>query len=279
MHFKSSNFDPIIDYFYGVKNQPNRLILITNDDSVSAKGLHALVKVAAQFGRVVVVAPDRPQSGMGHAITIHQPIRLDQMTVFGDIEAYSCSGTPVDCVKLGIYEVLKCKPDLLLSGINHGENSSTNVLYSGTMSAAIEGAMEGIPSIGFSLADFDPNADFSASEFVVEKVLKHYLNQECSPSICLNVNIPKGPLTALKGLRICQQAHAYWADRFEKRKDQFGRDYFWLSGDFADLDQRPDTDLHALKNGYVSIVPTHFDLTAFAALPILKHWEHETTFN
>jgi len=138
----------------------NKLILVTNDDSIHAKGIMELVTVAIQFGDVLVVAPNKPQSGMGHAITITKPLRLEPYGGFEEVEAYSCSGTPVDCVKLGVFEVLKRKPDLLLSGINHGENSSTNVLYSGTMSAAIEGAMEGIPSIGFSLADFDSDADF-----------------------------------------------------------------------------------------------------------------------
>ena len=150
-----------------------KLILVTNDDGVSAKGIHALAEVASSYGKVVVVAPDSPQSGMGHAITINHPLRLSKTDLFGNIEAYSCTGTPVDSVKLGIYEVLNCKPDLVLSGINHGENSSTNVLYSGTMSAAIEGAMEGIPSIGFSLADFDTNADFSAAKHFAGKTYMH----------------------------------------------------------------------------------------------------------
>ena len=149
----------------------NKLILVTNDDSVHAKGIRELVAVASQFGDVLVVAPNKPQSGMGHAITITKPLRLEPYIGFENIEAYSCSGTPVDCVKLGIFEVLKRKPDLLLSGINHGENSSTNVLYSGTMSAAIEGAMEGIPSIGFSLADFDSDADFSATKQVAKELI------------------------------------------------------------------------------------------------------------
>ena len=249
-------------------------ILVTNDDGISAKGIAALIEVARTFGQVVVVAPDKPQSGMGHAITIHDPIRLDASQLYAGLEAFSCSGTPVDCVKLGIYEVLGTKPDLILSGINHGENSSTNVLYSGTMSAAIEGAMENIPSIGFSLADFHPDADFSAAQHYVAMLLKLFFEKGFAPNICLNVNIPKLPLSQIKGLRFCKQAHAYWADRFEKRQDQFGRTYFWLTGEFADLDQRPDTDLHALKQGYVSVVPTQFDLTAYAQLNQFKSWEH-----
>lgn len=250
-----------------------RLILVTNDDSVNAKGIQALVQMAQQFGRVVVVAPDKPQSGMGHAITINHPLRLFPSDQFGQIEAYACSGTPVDCVKLAISEVLHRKPDYILSGVNHGENSSTNVLYSGTMSAAIEGAMEGIPSIGFSLADFSPDADFEACQYFGAQILKQLIKEPISPSVCLNVNVPKLKISEMKGIEICKQAHAYWADRFERRKDQFGREYYWLSGEFADVDQRPDTDLQALKNGFVSVVPTHFDLTAYETLQQMKNWK------
>jgi 5'-nucleotidase len=249
-----------------------KLILVTNDDSVSAKGINALTEVASKFGKVVVVAPDKPQSGMGHAITINDPLRLNQIDLFGEIEAYSCSGTPVDCVKLAIYEVLHRKPDLIVSGINHGENSSTNVLYSGTMSAAIEGAMEGISSIGFSLADYEPNADFSASKYFASIIIEKALNSEFPDGVCLNVNFPKLKKSEIKGIKICKQAHAFWADRFDKRKDQFGRSYFWLTGEFSDVDQRPDTDLHVLKEGYVSVVPTLYDLTAYDKLTHFQNW-------
>jgi 5'-nucleotidase len=253
--------------------KPQKLILITNDDSVHAKGIHALVSVAKKMGRVVVVAPDKPQSGMGHAITIHHPIRLKKIELFDGVEAYACSGTPVDCIKLAIYEVLHSKPDLILSGINHGENSSTNVLYSGTMSAAIEGAMEGICSVGFSLADFSENADFSAAQHYAKKIISFALSGNLPNSICLNVNFPKRPLSQINGMKICTQAHAYWADRFEKRFDQFGVPYYWLTGEFSDQDQRAETDLYALKNAYVSIVPTLYDLTSYSHLSTLKSIE------
>lgn len=259
-----------------MKSAQYPLILVTNDDGISAKGLASLVRVAQRFGEVVVVAPDKPQSGMGHAITIHEPLRLFESNLHAPSLAFSCSGTPVDCVKLAIYEVLKRKPNLLLSGVNHGENSSTNVLYSGTMSAAIEGAMEGIASIGFSLCNFAPDADFSAAEFYIDQILRHFFEKGLPPHSCLNVNIPDIQLEAIKGIKIAKQAHAYWADRFEKRHDQFGRTYFWLTGEFADLDRRPDTDLHVLKEGYVSVVPTQFDLTAHAEIETLKTWENET---
>lgn len=249
-----------------------KLILVTNDDSVNARGIRSLIQTAKQFGRVVVVAPDKAQSGMGHAITINHPLRLNRVDLFDGVESYSCSGTPVDCVKLAIYEVLKCKPDLLLSGINHGENTSTNVLYSGTMSAAIEGAMEGIHSIGFSLADYASDADFSACQPFVEKIIIKTLDSGLAANTCLNVNFPKLSIDKIKGIRICSQAHAFWADRFDKRLDQFGNPYFWLTGDFAEVNPKENTDLEALKNGYVSIVPTHFDLTNYQAIKTLEDW-------
>jgi len=249
-----------------------KLILITNDDSVNAKGIRSLIQTAKQFGRVVVVAPDKAQSGMGHAITINHPLRLNRVDLFDGVESYSCSGTPVDCVKLAIYEVLKCKPDLLLSGINHGENTSTNVLYSGTMSAAIEGAMEGIHSIGFSLADYASDADFSACQPIIEKIIIKTLDSGLAANTCLNVNFPNLSIDKIKGVRICSQAHAFWADRFDKRLDQFGNPYFWLTGDFAEVNPKENTDLEALKNGYVSIVPTHFDLTNYQAIKTLEDW-------
>ena len=256
-----------------MKSSAKPLILVTNDDGIAAKGIAAFVQVAQAHGEVIVVAPDKPQSGMGHAITIHDPLRLSESLLHQPSQAYACSGTPVDCVKLGIYEVLHRKPDLILSGVNHGENSSTNVLYSGTMSAAIEGAMEGIPSIGFSLCNFAPNADFSAAQHYIDQILTQFFKEGLPSNVCLNVNIPDLKLAQIKGIKIVKQAHAYWTDRFEKRLDQYGRTYYWLTGEFADLDQRPDTDLHALKDGYVSVVPTHFDLTAYDHIQTLKSWE------
>ena len=256
----------------------NRTILVTNDDSVHAKGIKELVVVASEFGNVLVVAPNKPQSGMGHAITITEPLRMESYNGFDGVEAYSCSGTPVDCVKLAVFEILKRKPDLLLSGINHGENSSTNVLYSGTMSAAIEGAMEGIPSIGFSLADFNSDADFSAAKNVATELIPQIMNKGLPNNTALNVNVPKVSYRDLKGIKVCAQAHAYWEDKFDSRRDQFGRPYYWLTGQFSDRDQREDTDLHYLKMGYATIVPTHFDLTNYGALRDLKYLDSEGEF-
>ncbi len=249
-------------------NRP--LIFITNDDSVHAKGIAALVDAARSFGEVVVIAPDKPQSGMGHAITINHPLRLEKSDLFHGIDAYACSGTPVDCVKLGVYEVLHRKPDLVLSGINHGANSSTNVLYSGTMSAAVEGAMEHIPSIGFSYCDYDSDADFSAAQWVASQLIPKVLKQGLPTGVCLNVNIPKLPVSELKGIKVCRQAYAFWEDRFDKRSDQFGRPYYWLTGTFDEREDATDTDLFFLDEGYATVVPTQFDLTAHQTIQSLK---------
>jgi len=238
------------------------LIFITNDDSLISKGIASLVEAARPFGDIVVIAPDKPQSGMGHAITIHNILRLYPSPIFEGIEAYSCTGTPVDCVKLGISEVVHRKPDLLLSGINHGANTSTNVLYSGTMSAAVEGAMTGIPSIGFSLDDFDHEADFSAAGVVAQKLIPAVLKSGLPKGVCLNVNIPKVSPEELKGIKVCRQAYAFWEDRFDKRTDQFGNPYYWLTGSFDAREEAEDTDLYLIEHGYATVVPTQFDLTA-----------------
>ena len=251
----------------------NKLILVTNDDSIHAKGIKELVSVAKTFGQVIVVAPDKPQSGMGHAITISNPLRIQKYEGFKDVVAYECSGTPVDCVKIGIYEVMKRKPDLVVSGINHGSNAATNVLYSGTMSAAVEGAMEGISSVGFSLESYDSDANFEISKKVVEQVIKAMLNNEFAKNICLNVNIPNVSESDFKGIKIARQGHAFWEDRFEKRNDQFNKPYYWLAGDFLKMDAEEGTDLYWLEKGFASIVPTKYDLTAFEMIDELTNWK------
>lgn len=249
------------------------LIFVTNDDGISSKGIKSLIDVAVEFGDILIIAPDKPQSGMGHAITVNHPLRLDKSRLFEGLEAYTCTGTPVDCVKLGIYEVMHRKPDLIVSGFNHGENTSTNVLYSGTMSAAVEGAMENIPSIGFSLCDFDAEADFSVAQVIARKIIQNTLMAGFPSHVCLNVNIPKNNGKEVKGVKICRQAHAFWEDRFDKRFDQFNKPYYWLTGDFMNKDKGEDTDLYALENGYASVVPTQFDMTAYGVMNQFKKWE------
>ena len=244
------------------------LILIVNDDGISAPGIRKLIKIMNDFGKVVVVAPDGPQSGMGHAITIEATIRCDKVIIDkGPQIEYSCSGTPVDCVKLAVNQLLDRKPDLCVSGINHGSNSSINVIYSGTMSAAVEGALEGIPSAGFSLLDYAHNADFSESEKYIRQITKKVLENGLTSGVCLNVNIPKSKEgKKLKGLKVCRQANANWEEEFEERIDPKGRPYYWLTGKFVNYDKGTDTDEWALENHYVSVVPVQFDVTAHSSL-------------
>jgi 5'-nucleotidase len=247
-----------------VKTKKNKqpIILITNDDGVTAPGIRALVEAVKGLGKIIVVAPDKPQSGMGHAITIGSPLRMQKVNVFEGVEAYSTSGTPVDCVKLAVDKVIHSKPDICLSGINHGANHSINVIYSGTMSAALEASIESIPSIGFSLLDLSIEADFTAAKKYARILVEHVLNsKQQDKHLCLNVNIPKGEEKLIKGIKICRQAYAKYEEEFDERKDPHGRRYYWLTGEFINFDKGKDTDVWALKNNFVSVVPVQFDLT------------------
>lgn len=249
-----------------VKKRP--LILVTNDDGITAPGIRALIEVMNTLGDVYVVAPDTPQSAMGHAITINDALYCNSLKVNKDepqIE-YSCSGTPVDCVKIAVNEIIKRKPDLCVSGINHGSNSSINVIYSGTMSAAVEAGTLGIPSIGFSLLDYSMEADFEPAKKYVELLVKECLKNGLPKGVVLNVNIPKLNNNHIKGVRVCRQANAHWEEQFDKRTNPLGRDYYWLTGEFVNEDKGEDTDEWALHNGYVSVVPVQFDLTAHHAI-------------
>ncbi|MFM9028455.1 MAG: 5'/3'-nucleotidase SurE [Bacteroidota bacterium] len=251
------------------------VILVTNDDGITAPGLHALVEAMSGLGRIFVVAPDSPQSGMGHAITLNQPLRLDKVEVHGEHDWYQCSGTPVDCVKLAIDKVIHRKPDLCVSGVNHGSNSSINVIYSGTMSAAMEGAIEGIPSAGFSLLNYSLDADFTAAKTVARKVASNILRYGLPSGSLLNVNIPNLPPNQIKGMKICRQAMAKWQEEFDERLDPNRRKYYWLTGKFINHDKGEDTDEWALANAYVSIVPVHYDFTAHHAIPFLNEQGYE----
>ncbi|MXN91863.1 5'/3'-nucleotidase SurE [Flavobacterium sp. Sd200] len=250
------------------------LILVTNDDGVTAPGIRALIEVMKQLGDVVVVAPDSPQSATGHAITINNTLYINKIDIDPDIETeYSCSGTPVDCVKFAVNEILHRKPDLCVSGVNHGSNSSINVIYSGTMSAAVEAGIEGIPAIGFSLLDYNWNADFEPAKAYIKKITQQVIDHGLPEGVILNVNIPKLPEKEIKGIKVCRQAKAMWQEKFDKRTTPMGRDYYWLTGKFINLDNGEDTDEWALANGYVSVVPVQFDLTAHHAMQTLNSWE------
>lgn len=260
-----------------IKSRPSAkpVILVTNDDGITAPGLRSLVDAMKHLGEVVVVAPDGPQSGMGHAITIGKPLRLDKTEVHGEFLGYQCSGTPVDCVKLAVNQILHRKPDLCVSGINHGSNSSINVIYSGTMSAAMEGAIEGIPSIGFSLNNYNMDADFSASHHFARVIARNILKTGMPQNTLLNVNLPDLPLSRIRGIKICRQALAKWEEEFDERMDPRNRPYYWLTGKFKNYDKGNDTDEWALKNGYVSVVPVLFDFTAHHAFQHLNkiNWD------
>lgn len=250
------------------------LILVTNDDGITAPGIRNLVEVARTLGEVLVVAPDSPQSGQGHAITLNSPLRLHPSSVFEHlgIPAYECSGTPVDCVKLAKNVLLRDrKIDLCVSGINHGSNASINIIYSGTMSAAMEAAIEGIPSAGFSLLDYSWGADFEPALPYIRQVMEYILQHGLQETKLLNVNIPKLPADKLRGLRVCRQARGHWTEEFQAGKDPAGRPYYWVAGNFICTDSGTDTDVWALQNGYISVVPSMYDLTAHAALPELKN--------
>jgi 5'-nucleotidase len=252
------------------------LILVSNDDGITSKGILTLVNVMKELGDVVVVAPDSPQSGMGHAITVGETLRLEENYIFQDVRAYECSGTPADCVKMARHFVLKDQrqPDVIVSGVNHGSNSSISVLYSGTMSAAIEGAIEGTPSIGFSLADFSHRADMSHIGPYIKKITENVLSKGLPRGVALNVNFPAKKDEPIKGIKICRQANAQWVEEFDQRFDPNGRRYFWMVGNFVNFDKGEDNDEWAIANNYVSIVPCQFDLTAHAAIPHLsKSWD------
>ncbi len=249
------------------------LILVTNDDGINAPGIRTLISIMNTLGDVVVVAPDSPQSGMGHAVTLNSTLYVEQVFIDDGLQReYSCSGTPVDCVKIAIREILDRKPDLCVSGINHGSNSSINVIYSGTMSAAVEAGIEGIPAIGFSLLDYTWNAHFEASKPFVKKIAETVLKEGLPDGIVLNVNIPNVPKDYIKGIKIARQAKANWVEEFDKRKNPQGRDYYWLTGKFVNLDGGNDTDEWALENNYISLVPVQFDLTAHHLIKELKTW-------
>lgn len=245
------------------KGKYKPVILVTNDDGITAPGIMNLVEAVKDLGKIIVVAPDKPQSGMGHAITIGQPLRLHKVSVFPGIEAYSCTGTPVDCVKLAVDKVLHHKPDLCISGINHGANHSINVIYSGTMSAAVEAAIESIPSAGFSLLDYNIEADFTGARKYARMIVQKMLETKLDKHTVLNVNIPSMPAELLKGLKICRQAYAKYEEDFIERTDPHGRLYYWLTGEFVNFDKGKDTDVWALANDYVSVVPVQFDLTNY----------------
>lgn len=251
-----------------------RIILVTNDDGITAPGIDHLVTIAKRYGRVVVVAPDSPQSGQGHAITLEQPLRLKKTDIFDGVDAYECTGTPVDCVKLAKHIVLKGQDiDLCLSGINHGSNAGINIIYSGTMSAAMEASIEGIDSIGFSLCAYGWDADFSHALPHVERIVQSVLQQGLQECRLLNVNIPSADNGTIRGVRVCHQAEANWVEDFAENEDPRGQKYYWLTGRFNNKDISPHNDVKAISEGYISVVPSGHDLTHYPGIEAQKYLE------
>ncbi len=250
------------------------LILVTNDDGVAAKGLGSLIEAVLPLGKVVVVAPDGPRSAQSSALTVTNPLRVKIITKEDNLIVYQCNGTPADCIKLAINQLLERKPNLVVSGINHGTNSSISVIYSGTMGAAIEGCVCGVPSIGFSLCSFDPRANFSQAMLHARAIAKKVLTEGLPHNVCLNVNIPD--TQKIEGVKICRQSDGYWEEEFEKRQDPMGKNYYWLTGQFVNAESvSDDTDETALSEGYVSIVPIKIDMTAYEFMSDLNKWTYD----
>ncbi|MDE5423810.1 5'/3'-nucleotidase SurE [Ancylomarina sp. DW003] len=249
------------------------LILVTNDDGVNAKGISALYEMVKDFGEIYMIAPNRANSGKSNSITVEVPIRIKKIKDEENLKVFSCKGTPVDCVKLALNKIVPRQPDFVVSGINHGANTSVSVMYSGTMGATIEGCLAGIPSVGFSLDSFESKADFSQCVKFGRKIFENVVKNGLPRSICLNVNFPVGDI---KGVRVCRQADGMWKEEFDHRKDPFGGDYYWLTGHFKNAEPHADdTDESAIKEGYASIVPTQVDMTAHHVLENLKTWNYE----
>lgn len=259
-------------------NRP--LILVTNDDGYKSKGIEALTSIAAEIGNVVVVAASDSQSGKSHSITIKDPIRYKQLSTVNEIRRFVVRGTPADGVKLALNSILQRKPDLILSGINHGTNSSTSVVYSGTMAAAIEGAIHQIPSIGFSILDYGPDPDFEPSAGYLKQIIANVIEKGMDRGICLNVNIPAIPEDQLRGIRVCRQANGYWKEAFDVREDPRGAKYSWLTGSFINREpDAEDTDEWALRHGYLAVVPINSDFTDHASIAKMKSMEVNITVN
>lgn len=247
------------------------LILLSNDDGTQAKGLEALINALSPLGELMVMAPDGPRSGSSCAISSNMPVSYKCLKQEKDLTIYACNGTPVDCIKLAL-EISKRRPDIIVSGINHGDNSSVNVHYSGTMGVVLEGCMKSIPSVGFSLCDYDPEADFTPLYQYVRAIASDILQNGLPESVCLNVNFPKREI--FKGVKICRMARGEWSSEWYIMHHPHGRDYYWLTGKFTNLEpQSEDTDSYAVANGFVSITPIQIDMTAYNTIDKLKHLE------
>ncbi len=250
-----------------MSSQQKPLILVCNDDGIFSQGIKALAEVADEFGDVEIIAPDRQQSAVGHAITIQTPLRSRAFRIDNRFNGQAVSGTPADAIKLAHNQLLKRKPDLVVSGINHGSNAGINILYSGTVSAATEGTILGYPSIAISCTDFDEQADLSGAKEAARRVIGYVLNHGLPKGVTLNLNAPSGPL---KGIKWVRQANSRYVEEFEGRIDPHNRSYYWMTGKFQLLDEDNDNDIAALEKGYASLTPIQYDLTSYSLLNDLK---------
>lgn len=254
-----------------VVEEGDKLILLTNDDGLYAAGLKTLLEVVEEFGKVIMISTIESMSGMSQALTVKVPLRVRLIEENEKHRIYACNGTPTDCVKLAVNQLVDRMPDYVVSGINHGSNASVSVLYSGTMAAALEGCLYGISSVGFSLNDFSSSADFSVCREYVRIVMKKMVEESLPDGICLNVNIPAVKQEDIKGIKVCRQSKGNWKEEFEKRKDPMGKSYYWLTGIYRNHEpDATDTDEWAIANNYVSVVPVSIDMTAHSYLDKLK---------
>ncbi|MBN2667687.1 MAG: 5'/3'-nucleotidase SurE [Bacteroidales bacterium] len=250
------------------------LILISNDDGYQAKGLKVLIEAARPFGRLLVVAPDKGESGMSHAISIKHPLRLTKQHEEQDLSIYSINGTPVDAVKIALNQIVDEKPALLLSGVNHGSNASISVIYSGTLGAAREGCLNGVPSVGFSLLNHDKDADFSMLEGYLPQMIKQALEHGLADQTFLNINFPDVKTNEIKGVKVCRKTKGVWKEEYEKRVDPHGGEYYWLTGSFNNFEPNADdTDEWALARNYIAVVPTQIDTTSYQELENIRKWD------
>lgn len=254
-----------------VVEEGDKLILLTNDDGLYAAGLKTLLEVVEEFGKVIMISTIESMSGMSQALTVKVPLRVRLIEENEKHRIYACNGTPTDCVKLAVNQLVDRMPDYVVSGINHGSNASVSVLYSGTMAAALEGCLYGISSVGFSLNDFSSTADFSVCRDYVRIVMKKMVREPLPYGVCLNVNIPAIKQEDIKGIKVCRQSKGNWKEEFEKRKDPMGKSYYWLTGIYRNHEpDATDTDEWAIANNYVSVVPVSIDMTAHSYLDKLK---------
>ncbi len=253
-----------------MSNHRKPLLLVCNDDGIFSPGIKALAEISAEFGDVEIIAPDRQQSAVGHAITIQTPLRSRAFRIDNRFNGQAVSGTPADSIKLAHNQLLNRKPDLVVSGINHGSNAGINILYSGTVSAATEGTILGYPSIAISCTDYDENADLSGCKDAARKVIGYVLNHGLPRGVTLNLNAPAGPL---KGIKWVRQANSRYVEEFEGRIDPHNRSYYWMTGKFQLLDEGDNNDITALEKGYASLTPIQYDLTAYSLLNDLKSIE------